>query len=819
MENKKIKKIIITCAVVLVSAAVLGMTAYGKFQEERDRNNTPPTATIAAQKATKPINIEVMTDYTGQKLGDLNSKLNAFKVDMSSNGVDANIDVISADKKIGIYNYTSYKTKNITVSETFTNQTPPSTYYYYSNGLSGNLQTLGGYTYSTSSHYYPPYTYTDYETREVIMKDYYDAKGTMTSSDYEKPNDPRVQRTISGPYNSTLTWYKTTYGNEYRITNSDGSYEQCEDFTLHYKGDVSVPGYTSYTTIYTQTYTGTISGTTTDALPINAVNVDTIKNKSFSKDNDKYLIYVSDGTGNSFENGQGSYYAFGDLDNSFMNYLLKNNFTNYAVTQSSNYDYKLPQAGSNQTLTIRQLVGSSLDGGKLFDEGQVQSALDDIKARYTKDALLGEVNYICTDESLTYNKTYSDAENDSQDKNADGTPVERWRYDHDPSIYENNSGAIDNNHEWIDKPITQFDKTGEYKISYQAKDDTSARIPLGLFKMWSTGEDQLILRVHHRPIADFSLALKPGTLTINIKDNSYDLDHESRTDKGIVSREFKWKLDTDSDWTNGLPPSTVQMSKTYEVAERVQDMDGNNNQGAWSHWTIKTITIGQNNPPIAQFTLGKYEMSAGEANEINDTSYDPDGDTLSERHFWVMDSSGNVVQDCLNYEPNLSTLNKGNYTIKEIVKDNPMVGWPLSSDPYTKTLTVEDLGISGRLYPNPAAQGQQVTFDITTTGNAKYLKIYIPDEISKLDKRGTAFPISKTIVEEQNHNEKITYYLPIDTPVTLDSNGNRVKQPYEISVEAQKADGTKKSLTLYLDVKGSILDGIKTEIIGTGQDK
>jgi len=29
----------------------------------------------------------------------------------------------------------------------------------------------------------------------------------------------------------------------------------------------------------------------------------------------------------------------------------------------------------------------------------------------------------------------------------------------------------------------------------------------------------------------------------------------------------------------------------------------------------------------------------------------------------------------------------------------------------------------------------------------------------------------------------------------------------------------KKSITLYLDVKGNILDGIKTEIIGTGQDR
>lgn len=812
---KKIRKKTIVSAVV-ISALIMTTSAYGmyQYQKERDKNNTPPTATIAAVKDSKPINVEVMTDYTGQKLSALNSKLNNFKANMSSSGIKANIDIVGSNKKIGTYNYTSFKSKNVTVSETFTNETPPSTYSYSENGLSGNLNTLGDYTSNKSSYYVPPYTYTATSDTDHTLTDYYDAHGNYTGNNY-----PSEEYSISGPYGSTLYFTGSTFSGSSKNVNSDGSYSVSKTAIWHYSGQATAPGYTVTDTIYKQTYTGTISGTTTDALPVNSVNTDTIKNKAFDSNSDKYLIYVSDGVGNSIQNGQGNYFAFGALDNSFMNYLLKNNFTNYAVTPGSNYDYKLPQAGTNQQLTIRQLVGSSLDGGKLFDTGQIQSALDDIKSRCTKDALLGQVNYICTDESLTYNKSYSDAENDPQDKNPDGSPVERWRYDHDPGIYENNSGYIKNNHLWVDSPITTFDKTGEYKISYQAKDDTSSRIPLGLFKMWSIGENQLILRVHHRPIADFSMALKAGTLNLNIKDNSYDLDHESRQDKGIVNREFKWKLDTDTSWSTGMPPSTVQMSKTYEVAERVQDMDGNNNEGAWSKWAIRTITIGQNNPPVAQFTLDKYEMSTGEGNGINDTSYDPDGDELWQRHFWVIDSSGNTVQDCLNYQPNLSTLSKGIYTIKEIVMDWPRIGAPLSSDPCIKTLTVEDLGITGQLSPNPAAQGQQITFDITTTGNAKYLKIYIPNEISSLDKKGTAFPITKTIVEEQNHNEKIMYTLPIDTPVTLDSNGNRIRQPYEIPVEAQKADGTKKSITLYLDVKGNILDGIKTEIIGTGQDR
>lgn len=61
--------------------------------------------------------------------------------------------------------------------------------------------------------------------------------------------------------------------------------------------------------------------------------------------------------------------------------------------------------------------------------------------------------------------------------------------------------------------------------------------------------------------------------------------------------------------------------------------------------------------------------------------------------------------------------------------------------------------------------------------------------------------------------------MPINTPVTLDSNGARVRPPYEIPVQAEKENGAMKAINLYLDVKGNVLDGIKTEIIGTGQDR
>ncbi|WP_234121509.1 RCC1 domain-containing protein [Clostridium hydrogenum] len=234
-------------------------------------------------------------------------------------------------------------------------------------------------------------------------------------------------------------------------------------------------------------------------------------------------------------------------------------------------------------------------------------------------------------------------------------------------------------------------------------------------------------------------------------------------------------------------------------------------------YTQQLTLVPINHMPVAHFEVDNTSKEP-ENIKITEDSTDPDGDPIADRIWTVRDGSGNVVEQTENQIPDLSTLD-GTYTLTLKVKDNPKIPPELWSKPYSKQITVESLKLVGTLYPNPAEQGQQITFDLTTTGYAKYLRIYLPNDITSRDTKGTTYPIEKTITEENIHNEKINYILPINTPVTLDSNGARVRPPYEIPVQAEKENGAMKAINLYLDVKGNVLDGIKTEIIGTGQDR
>lgn len=234
-------------------------------------------------------------------------------------------------------------------------------------------------------------------------------------------------------------------------------------------------------------------------------------------------------------------------------------------------------------------------------------------------------------------------------------------------------------------------------------------------------------------------------------------------------------------------------------------------------YTLQLKLVPINHKPVAHFEVDNTSKEP-EKIKITEDSTDPDGDPIDDRIWTITDSNGNVVEQSENKLPDLSTLD-GTYTLILKVKDNPKIPPELWSDPYSQQITVESLKLTGTLYPSPAKQGQQVTFDLNTIGYAKYLRIYLPNDIISRDTRGTTIPIVKTITEEYTHNEKINYILPINTLLTLDGNGNRIRPPYEIPVQAEKANGAQKAITLYLDVKGNVLDGIKTEIIGTGQDR
>ncbi|OAA86352.1 InlB B-repeat-containing protein [Clostridium coskatii] len=80
-----------------------------------------------------------------------------------------------------------------------------------------------------------------------------------------------------------------------------------------------------------------------------------------------------------------------------------------------------------------------------------------------------------------------------------------------------------------------------------------------------------------------------------------------------------------------------------------------------------------------------------------------------------------------------------------------------------------------------------------------------------------------TNYEHENHayeqwkqnEEKIEFYVPLTTPITVEDDGTRIREPYKIKIQGVETNG-KITATTYvnLDVKGNIYKGIYTTPVG-----
>lgn len=314
-----------------------------------------------------------------------------------------------------------------------------------------------------------------------------------------------------------------------------------------------------------------------------------------------------------------------------------------------------------------------------------------------------------------------------------------------------------------------------------------------------------------------------GKSNITYNNTSYDIDHTEISDnkmtlnsilpdKGIAQEEWHW-VDVTPGFTGTWQLGQLDKytkNHIYLISLKVKDIEG-----AWSDPYIVVLgdsILETNNPPIAKFSLEKLKIVKGEGNTITDLSYDPDMDDLAEWHWRLLDANNVLIKDYGSTKPNLSSLNIGNYKLELTVRDNPLIPPTMWSAPYTLSfeVTEELLNLTASLTPNPAKRGQMITITAITDGFAQDLTFYFPTEITSIDTK-TTFPIYKTIKVENHHVEKLEYYLPLQTPYTLDENSYRLRTPYIITVQTSKNGKTKK-VDLQLDVMGNIYNGIKTEL-------
>ncbi len=161
---------------------------------------------------------------------------------------------------------------------------------------------------------------------------------------------------------------------------------------------------------------------------------------------------------------------------------------------------------------------------------------------------------------------------------------------HDNTYFDNADTA------WIppadfDEPV-RVDVPGRMEIRLRAQDN-----PVGNderfaeYRYWNKDKTSIEVIAHRPPIAKLGYALVPqgdGSFNFSGTDNgSYDLDHsQSRTDKGIVDRQFYYRKELDPTWTefNGTLP--IENGVKYQFALRVKDLEG-----AWSDYDIVDIKI------------------------------------------------------------------------------------------------------------------------------------------------------------------------------------------------------------------------------------
>jgi hypothetical protein len=163
--------------------------------------------------------------------------------------------------------------------------------------------------------------------------------------------------------------------------------------------------------------------------------------------------------------------------------------------------------------------------------------------------------FLAKGEEVVYNKSYFDTESDPKYE-------EQWKYVHDTSTFENSEGLSDYNEVPMSKPVSQFEKTGDYTIFYKASDNPKNGNP----GKWSDESVQNI-SVHRPPVVTLESRIylnedKTG-YTLNVTETAVDLDHQSEPDAGIINKEYKWKNVKDENWTYGSFPEILPADNYY----------------------------------------------------------------------------------------------------------------------------------------------------------------------------------------------------------------------------------------------------------------
>ncbi|MNL91264.1 hypothetical protein D3C81_09950 [compost metagenome] len=390
-------------------------------------------------------------------------------------------------------------------------------------------------------------------------------------------------------------------------------------------------------------------------------------------------------------------------------------------------------------------------------------------------------------QSLTYNDTSYTTESGAT------IAIRNWRWSTDNSTWFTGKPTSFSLNEYA-----LMNESGLYYIQEQVIDSN------GITSDWSASRQVTVYRINTKPTVSFTIAPNPqfitGNLTYTINKNAND------TWDSIIAEEWSYSVDNGVTWSSATstPTNVFNIVGNYKIRYRVKDT-GNILSGAlWSDYYIQDLVITK---PIADFTVSPNPYYTYLSLNYVDNSRTTIGGNNVNRREWSYSSDNGVTWSNPTSTPTTIFTNRGSYKIRLRVASTKVDNYPEVWSDYC----VRDIRILNNLYLtptidiNPAKQGQKVTLTIDTKGYAIQETIKFPVELGGNTKVLSVMP-------ELFHTEYLEHIVPMTTPVTIDSNGNRVRQPYIIEVTALNNDGLSKTELVQLDIQGNVLDNIFTEI-------
>ena len=371
---------------------------------------------------------------------------------------------------------------------------------------------------------------------------------------------------------------------------------------------------------------------------------------------------------------------------------------------SNQVDFSVLGTEANQASAL-QMIALNDNQGAFFL--QTTDNIDPIQdyGNYIINKVLGQnklENYFLLNEEVYYKTYYNDPEEDPK-------CAEQWKYNHDPNYFENSLGLASFHEQWLPAPVYRFDKVGEFKTVFQARDNPKDDDRFDEYRLWSyMPVENLHIYVHRRPIALFGVQLVKNGNDYNVIINSdaYDLDHISEPNKGIVEHKWSWRPATSATWNTGNP-TTLAGNSDYLIKYKVKDLEG-----VWSYPEAKLVSTRNTNiAPVAQFTATPNPVVVNKPLTINDLSYDPNGDPIVQRQWRVKSPTGAWESATSSPPAHFSAI--GEWEIELKVSDGSL--W---SEPFYQTVQVipDNTAPVARftVEPNPVYDVDPVTYNDTS---------------------------------------------------------------------------------------------------------